>query len=591
MCDVRKVTLLNDPGKKSAVDGCEERRLLLILSGRGRLSLWFPSHISPRARSKSCEGLSEKPHPSFLPFRFRFPHSFRSLRDDIALGLGASPRVKMIIAAKAFRSWQRKRRDSLIPDSAVVTITDGSGTPTAAGLRPPIVCTARTLRGVDAEKPLVVQELLRGFGGVRSDREDELETGPAVVVKEAEDRERVEPREGGAPGIEEPGSRNETQDFSSQRPAKRKMRDIEDSCSGCDEGVRGDMKKERKRRKAKGAREVRERNSSVGREESVEGDSAVRKAEKTVIDLASDLSAKTTKRKKLQREGRGSSVCGVQHSVAVEDVRKKSKSAVGNSNGVARHESGNDPPSAPPVQHTKQREKRRKHQQHTCSGDPTRLNAPVKERKKKTNTGEVVKGTHSSCPSRSSRHSVAQEGSTQESADREAKKDRRNLAPVSSVKNSKKKKKKSKRTSKQDGSLLHPDGSMNNEGVDNGEVGKGSECRSGRRSSAAPEGGAQEECTARDGKLIVDLTADPPVNQIKKKRAKDRRRSLERTGSLVEDTNARPSKGRNVARATDSSVRNTLFPQRGETLSPLLKNGNLLVKSKAAKLMGWIANG
>ncbi|CAM9125939.1 unnamed protein product [Ectocarpus fasciculatus] len=93
--------------------------------------------------------------------------ALRSLRDDFGLGLGASKRVKMIIAAKLFRLWLRTRRGSHVSDSAPVSITDAAGT----GLRPTVIMTAGELRGVDIERSRVVKKLLHALGATGTDAE------------------------------------------------------------------------------------------------------------------------------------------------------------------------------------------------------------------------------------------------------------------------------------------------------------------------------------------------------------------------------------------------------------------------------------
>ncbi|CAM9114810.1 unnamed protein product [Ectocarpus sp. 12 AP-2014] len=93
--------------------------------------------------------------------------ALRSLRDDFRLGLGASKRVKMIIAAKAFRLWLRAKRGSDISDSAPMSITDAVGN----GLRPIVVATAGELRGVDIERSRVLKELLHTLGATGTDGE------------------------------------------------------------------------------------------------------------------------------------------------------------------------------------------------------------------------------------------------------------------------------------------------------------------------------------------------------------------------------------------------------------------------------------
>ncbi|CAM9125862.1 unnamed protein product [Ectocarpus fasciculatus] len=93
--------------------------------------------------------------------------ALRSLRDDFGLGLGASKRVKMIIAAKAFRLWLRTRRGSHVSDSAPVSITDAVGT----RLRPITVRTAGELRGVEVERSRVLKELLHALGATGTDAE------------------------------------------------------------------------------------------------------------------------------------------------------------------------------------------------------------------------------------------------------------------------------------------------------------------------------------------------------------------------------------------------------------------------------------
>ncbi|CBJ26966.1 expressed unknown protein [Ectocarpus siliculosus] len=93
--------------------------------------------------------------------------ALRSLRDDFGLGLGASKRVKMIIAAKAFRLWLRTRRGSDFSGSAPVSITDAVGNV----LRPIVVATAGELRGVNIERSRVVKELLHALRATGTDAE------------------------------------------------------------------------------------------------------------------------------------------------------------------------------------------------------------------------------------------------------------------------------------------------------------------------------------------------------------------------------------------------------------------------------------
>ncbi|CAM9155519.1 unnamed protein product [Ectocarpus sp. 4 AP-2014] len=100
--------------------------------------------------------------------------ALRSLRDDFRLGLGASKRVKMIIAAKAFRLWLRARRGSDILDSAPMSITDAVGN----GLRPIVVATAGELRGVNIERSRVVRELLHALGATGTDGERDSSDRP-----------------------------------------------------------------------------------------------------------------------------------------------------------------------------------------------------------------------------------------------------------------------------------------------------------------------------------------------------------------------------------------------------------------------------
>ncbi|CAM9505088.1 unnamed protein product [Pylaiella littoralis] len=511
--------------------------------------------------------------------------ALRSLRNDFALGLGASPRVKMIIAAKAFRSWQRRRQDCLIPDSTVVTITDGAGTPSTADHRLHIVSTAEALRRVGAEKPRVVRELLRGLGGTHSDREDELDNEPAVIVTGVKDGMRLKTRERSAPGVEKVRIGNGT--FSAQRPAKRRMRDSEESCRGRDKGVK---------RKAKGERKVRECDSSrSGGQDGGEDGRDARKAEKTVIDLVSDSPVDPTRRKKRQREGRGSSSRGVKLSVAMEGTRKKRRSAGESTKGSARREGGTGLSSASHPEHIKERETKRE-QRPTRSGDSTPLDSPIKGRKR-TSTGEAGKGR--------SRNGVVQEGSAQASSNRKVKMDRSELAPDLSTKNPSKKR--SKRKSKSGGSLLldeptQSDGSMKNVGAKKGGAEKESEgCRDNR--STTPEDA--QECTSQITKrVIIDLTADPPESHIKKKKKKKKRpkdrkqQSCEPAGSPAEDANERNAEGREVACATDSAgwardsvTRSSPWLHNRESANRRDDTGNPLKMFRTRKLMDWIEHG
>ncbi|CAM9504799.1 unnamed protein product [Pylaiella littoralis] len=529
--------------------------------------------------------------------------ALRSLRDDFALGLGASPRVKMIIAAKAFRSWQRRRQDRLVPDSTVVTITDGAGTPSTADLRLRIVSTAEALRRVDAEKPRVVRELLRGLCGIHLEREDELESEPSVIVKGAMDGEKLETREMIAPGVKETRVGNRTLDFSAQRPAKRKMRDSEESCRGRDKEVTGSTN-EAKKSRGKGDRKVRECSSSrSGGQEGGEDGRDARKAEKTVIDLVSDSPESCTRRKKRQWEERGLSACGVKLSVAIGGTRKERRSAGESTKESARQEGGTGLPSTSHPEHMKERENRGERQP-TRSVDSMRLGAPIKGRKR-TRTEEAGKGN---C----SLNGVEQEGSAQASSDRKVKMDR-NLAPDLSAKNSSKKKSKRKRL-RDDLQLV--DESTQSGGpmrsvAKKGEAEKESECCSSSR-SPAPEGGAQE-CTVQIAEgVIVDLTADPPVSQIeakkivlnnkkktkKKKSAKDRTQCCGLAGSPAEEANERNGKDNEVARATDSAggkkdavTRSSRWAQSREAAAHDVENGNPICKSRTTKLMGWIEHG
>eukprot|EP00752_Nemacystus_decipiens_P012369 g10964.t1 len=106
------------------------------------------------------------------------------LRDDFALGLGASQNVRRIIAAKAFRLWLRRRRASEIMDSLPVNITDASTKLAADGVQTTFSMTAGQLRGVEDRKSGVLQELLMSLGATDTIQQCGSQHQPVVAVAE-----------------------------------------------------------------------------------------------------------------------------------------------------------------------------------------------------------------------------------------------------------------------------------------------------------------------------------------------------------------------------------------------------------------------
>ena len=333
----------------------------------------------------------------------------------------------MMVAAKAFRLWLRGRPDGALPDSAPVRIADpacGSTGPAHC-----VVSTAGDLRGIDADKPRIVRELLSSFSGPTSDREDESGFEPAVCV--VAEGAAAEVREGGTPLVEGPSTECGTRDSSAKGPRKRKRCTDEQKYIGFERGVREGEHDGKKKKKARGERGHEGGVSRSGGKEGGEVAHAARKADIVVIDLTSDSSAKKIKKKakKRQRQGErqaeGSSDCEVRHAATAEKGTRKMEGARGScisAETSARMERGTDAvcetPSkrgasaaasaAPAAEHEahragrqdgackvtveegnkRTRSKKSKTKKRLCSGRPIPSDRPMERANRKTKVGK-----------------------------------------------------------------------------------------------------------------------------------------------------------------------------------------------------------
>ncbi|CAM9583843.1 unnamed protein product [Laminaria digitata] len=258
--------------------------------------------------------------------------ALQSLRDDFALGLGASEPVRTIVAAKAFRLWLRSRQASEISDDKRVRFSS-AGAVTGGSIGRDVFLTAGVLREAHRERSKVIKELLSVAARGSSDSvECDPGSPPAggVIAREEQGGEA-----GGVEGcavlVEDAAVKSAAQACSSKRIKPMKSKRAGGNPTEPDGPTRSVIKAKSKAKDKANGKERRRRkindDTNAGRE-GIEGGSPARRVVAEGKKSTPDSSAEQTKKKskKRRRDGEPAHAAGeTMRSATAEAKESKTK--------------------------------------------------------------------------------------------------------------------------------------------------------------------------------------------------------------------------------------------------------------------------
>lgn len=244
------------------------------------------------------------------------------MRDDFALGLGASEAVRTIVAAKAFRLWLRSRQASEIPDEQCMRFSSAAAV-TDVSTSKDLILTAGVLRAAYRGRSKVIDELLSVAARENS---SSLECGPGSplagdVVEQRGEGGGVE----GCPASVEDAREDSAPSAKRMKPVRRKKSRSSPAESN---GPTRSTTKATGKASGKGRGSRKRRNDDTSADKGgVEEGSPARRVDAIETQSAPDSSAKTTKKKnkKSRKDGEPAHTVASETTQSSTAVAKKTK--------------------------------------------------------------------------------------------------------------------------------------------------------------------------------------------------------------------------------------------------------------------------